>query len=91
VSADERAVATIISWNGEWGFAKLDGSLDSVFVHASRLKANAIAPDDIVLGTVLKFEIVDSKKRPGAKEAGGRITLEPVPIMPMWWERKVST
>jgi hypothetical protein len=62
----------------------------SVFVHASRLKANAIAADDIVLGTVLKFEIVESKKRPGAKEAGGRITIVPAPVMPHWWQRKVS-
>jgi cold shock CspA family protein len=90
VSGDARRTGTITHWRGDFGFAKLDGSRDSVYVHASRLKANAIDPQDVVLGTVLKFDIVDSKKRPGAKEAGGRITLEPVPTLPPWWVARTS-
>lgn len=92
--SSEIFVGTIVSWQPErgFGFLKLDGSAESLFVHRSRLIAAGIEPLTITVGTRLQVDRIPSKRRPGSFEGGGFIKVlggevpEPVPF----WRRGVD-
>jgi cold shock CspA family protein len=71
-----------------YGFLKIDGSGESLFLHAARLQAAGLDPLDIAVGeTRLRFDRVPSRKCPGKYEAGGMIQIISGAIPPPtpWW------
>jgi hypothetical protein len=52
IVADLKAIGTLQFWRGDFGFIKLDGSCDSIFVHRSRLIAAGINPEDMAVAPV---------------------------------------